>query len=63
MRLWIFIVGMVIISALSIWGCSVMIDTPDQVTARASYSDFINNQSEITTVNTLIDDFAFQPVN
>jgi len=63
MRLWIFIVGMVIISALSIWGCSVIIDTPKQVTAEASYSDFISKQSEITTANTLIDDFAFQPVN
>jgi len=63
MRLWIFIAGMVIISALSIWGCSVIIDTPDQVTARASYNDLTSKQSEITTVNTLIDDFTFQPVN
>jgi len=40
MRLWIFVLCLIIVSALSIWGCVVIIDAPLQVIEEVSDSDF-----------------------
>ena len=42
MRLWIFLLCMIIVSALSIWGCVAIIDSPVEVTAGAFDSDITN---------------------
>ena len=48
MKLWIFLLCMVIASLLAIWGCTVIIDTPEQgqLATEISYHDFTSHNQK-----------------
>lgn len=41
MRLWKFLVGMVIITGLSIWGCAAIINTPEKLNIEVPFNSII----------------------
>lgn len=68
MRLWIFLLCMIVVTAFSIWGCMAVIDNPEQVAAEVSSNDFtyqnhISKQTYFTTVSLTTNESTFQPVN
>ena len=70
MKLWVFILCMVIAAVLAIWGCTVVIDTTeqDQVTTEFSCDDYmsqnnISKQSKVTAGCSLTSKLMFQSTN
>ena len=64
MRLWIFVLCLLVVTAFSIWGCMTIIDNPEQVTAEVSgndltYQNQINKQIDVTAVSLSTGEYVF----